>query len=462
LQNEVKHATIISIMSGLSPQPYKGSHDFYPEEMRVRGYIFGKWRKVVEGFGYEAYDAPLLEPLEIYAAKTGQEIVNEQTYQFTDRGGRNVAIRPEMTPSVSRMVAARRQELGYPVRWYNIAQFMRYERPQRGREREFWQLNADIFGVDGVTADAEIIVMADRIMRSFGATKDMYTIRVNNRRMINLMMSEYLGLDVVQSQLMIKLFDRKDKLAREDFDQQARDIFGPEQQHEGMQKIGKLLEATTMAGLPKELLDSDVVREVQELFTLLHEAGVENAGFDISLMRGFDYYTGMVFEVFDNHPDNNRAMFGGGRYDGLVGLFGAEPVPTVGFAPGLTMMQLFLEIHGLLPEFVSTTDVYMVVLGDIQKPARKLADELREEGVRVAIDMTGRSIDKQIRTAVKQKINYLLFVGEHEIRDEMYKLKDVASETEQELSLERVVSTVIDRRRQQRNSRLRSRDELDV
>ena len=179
-------------------------------------------------------------------------------------------------------------------------------------------------------------------------------------------------------------------------------------------------------------------------------------------MRGFDYYTGMVFEVFDNHPDNNRAMFGGGRYDGLVGLFGAEPVPTVGFAPGLTMMQLFLEIHGLLPEFVSTTDVYMVVLGDIQKPARKLADELREEGVRVAIDMTGRSIDKQIRTAVKQKINYLLFVGEHEIRDEMYKLKDVASETEQELSLERVVSTVIDRRRQQRNSRLRSRDELDV
>ena len=168
----------------------------------MRGYIFGKWRKVVEGFGYEAYDAPLLEPLEIYAAKTGQEIVNEQTYQFTDRGGRNVAIRPEMTPSVSRMVAARRQELGYPVRWYNIAQFMRYERPQRGREREFWQLNADIFGVDGVTADAEIIVMADRIMRSFGATKDMYTIRVNNRRMINLMMSEYLGLDVVQSQLI--------------------------------------------------------------------------------------------------------------------------------------------------------------------------------------------------------------------------------------------------------------------
>ncbi|MBP7760448.1 histidine--tRNA ligase [Candidatus Saccharibacteria bacterium] len=448
-------------MSGLSPLSYKGSRDYYPEDMRVRSYIFGVWRKVVQGFGYEAYDAPLVEPLEIYAAKTGQEIVNEQTYQFTDRGGRNVAIRPEMTPSVSRMVAARRQELGYPVRWYNIAQFMRYERPQRGREREFWQLNADIFGVDGVTADAEIIVMADRIMKAFGATRQMYTIRINNRRMINLMMSEYLGLDVVQSQLMIKLFDRKDKLTREDFDQQARDIFG-DNYYDGMNKITKLLAATSMAQLPRELLDSDVVREVQELFTLLHEAGVDNAAFDISLMRGFDYYTGMVFEVFDNHPDNNRAMFGGGRYDGLVGLFGAEPVPTVGFAPGLSMTELFLQSHGLLPQFVSTTDVYMVVLGDVHKAARKLADEFRDEGVRVAIDMTGRKLDKQIRTAVKQKINYLLFVGEHEIADEVYRLKDVASETEEELSFERVVTTVKDRRRQQKRAAKPEPDDLDL
>ena len=446
-------------MTSLSPQPYKGSRDYYPEDMRIRSYIFATWRRVVESFGYEAYDAPLLEPLEVYTAKTGQEIVNEQTYQFVDRGGRTVAIRPEMTPSVSRMVAGRRQELGYPARWYNIAQFMRYERPQRGREREFWQLNADIFGVASVTADAEIIIMADRIMRAFGADKKMYTIRVNNRRMINLMMSEYLGLDIVQSQLMIKLFDRKDKLTREDFDTQARDIFGDETAQDGMARITKLLEATSMAGLPKELLDSDVVREVQELFTLLPEAGVANAGFDISLMRGFDYYTGMVFEVFDNHPDNNRAMFGGGRYDGLVGLFGAEPVPTVGFAPGLTMTQLFLESHGLLPEFVSTTDVYMVVLGDIHKSARKLADDLREEGVRVAIDTTDRKIDRQIRTAVKQKINYLLFVGEQEIRDEMYRLKDVASETEEVLSLERIISTVKDRRRQQKRVRRPSSDD---
>lgn len=461
LKNEAKDATISGNMSGLSPQPYKGSKDYYPEDIRARNYIFGVWRKVCESFGYEMYDAPLLEPIEVYAAKTGQEIVNEQTYQFVDRGGRNVAIRPEMTPSVSRMVAARRQELGYPARWFNIAQFMRYERPQRGREREFWQLNADIFGVAGVSADAEIITMADRMMKAFGADKKMYTIRINNRRMINLMMSEYLGLDVVQSQMMIKLFDRKDKLPREDFDTQARDIFGDDH-FDGMNKMSKLLGASSMAQLPRELLDSDVVREVQGLFTLLHEAGVDNAAFDISLMRGFDYYTGMVFEVFDNHPDNNRAMFGGGRYDGLVGLFGAEPVPTVGFAPGLTMTQLFLESHGLMPQFVSTTDVYMVVLGDIHKAARKLADDLRSEGVRVAVDMTGRKLDKQIKTAVKQKINYLLFVGETEVNDEIYRLKDVASETEQELSFERVVTTIKDRRREQKGARRPERDELDL
>src|SRR6266568_5239154 len=156
-------------MAYLSSQPYRGTRDLYPEDMRLQNYIFSAWRKVAEQFGYEEYDAPLLEPFEIYAAKSGQDLVSNETYQFTDRGGRNVVIRPEMTPSVSRMVAARRQELAYPVRWYSIANFMRYDRPQHGREREFWQLNTDIFGVDTLDADAEIITMADTIMQAFRA-----------------------------------------------------------------------------------------------------------------------------------------------------------------------------------------------------------------------------------------------------------------------------------------------------
>ena len=447
-------------MANLSTQSYKGSRDIYPEDKRVQNYIFSTWKKTVESFGYEEYMAPLLEPLDIYAAKTGQEIVNEQTYQFIDRGGRHVAIRPEMTPSVSRMVAARRQELAYPARWYSIANFMRYERPQRGREREFWQLNADIFGVEGPEADAEIITMADAIMKAFKAKPSMYTIKVNNRKLINYMMADYLELDGVQSQLMTKLFDRKDKISHDDFKDQAIDIFGPDMAATGLQKIAKLLSAKSMAELPEELLGSDVVKEVQQLFTQLHEAGVTNAKFDISLMRGFDYYTGVVFEVFDNHPDNNRAMFGGGRYDGLIGLFGAEPVPTVGMAPGGTTMEDFLRSHDLLPTFESTTDVYFIVLGNVLADANKLAAKLREEGVKVAVDITGRKLDKQIKTAVKLKIPYMLFIGEEEVKDETYRLKDVAKEHEQKLGFERIVTTVEDYRRHNRGSKDDEDDDL--
>jgi len=443
-------------MASLSSQPYKGTRDFYPADKRVQNYIFNVWREVAERFGYEEYGAPLLEPIDIYAAKSGQEIVNEQTYQFTDRGGRNVAIRPEMTPSISRMVAGRRQELGYPARLYSIAQFMRYERPQHGREREFWQLNLDMFGVEGPQADAEMIIISDAIMRSFGADNKMFTIRINNRKLINYMMADYLGLDVIQSELMIKLFDKKGKISHEQFRDQAADIFGPTQQATGLSRIAALLSASSMAELPPEIRDSEPVREVRELFTILHDNGVTSAKFDISLMRGFDYYTGMVFEVFDNHPENNRSMFGGGRYDGLVGLFGVEPLPTVGMAPGATTTENFLRAHKLLPEFESSTDVYMIVLGEGSlKGAQKLAKELRAEGVKVAIDITNRKLDKQIKTAVKIKVPYMLFIGEKELSEELYRLKDVKSENEQTLGIERIVTTVADYRR-------RSDDDLDL
>lgn len=399
-------------------------------------------------YGYEEYGAPLLEPLDVYAAKSGQELANDQTYMFTDRGGRNVAIRPEMTPSISRMVAARRQEMAYPARLFSIANFMRYERPQRGREREFWQLNVDIFGVEGAQPDAEIITMGAEFLKVFGATDDMYSIKINNRKIINFMMAQYLGLDSIQAQLMIKLFDRKNKISNDDFRDQAIDIFGEQMAADGLAKISVLLHATNMADLPEEIRENSAVKEVQELFTLLEAAGVKNAVFDITLMRGLDYYTGTVFEFFDNHPDNNRSLFGGGRYDGLVGLFGAEQISAVGMAPGLTMTELFLQTHNLLPKLPSTTDVYVVVLGDEIIPgATRLAANLRSEGVNTELDTTGRKLDKQIKTAVKKEIPFLIFVGEEELRSEIYSFKDTASSEEQKLSFERIVSTVKDRRR---------------
>lgn len=434
-------------MTKLSTQPYKGTRDYYPEDKRVQNYIFHTWKVVAERFGYEDYGAPMLEPLELYAAKTGQEIVNEQTYQFTDRGDRTVAIRPEMTPSVSRMVAARRQEVAYPARWYSIANFMRYERPQRGREREFWQLNVDVFGIEGVYAEFEMIQMADALMKEFGASEKMYTIRVNDRKLINYVMTQYLRLDVVQTQLMIKLFDRREKITPEEFSNQAADIFNDTQRSEGLSLITQLLSAKSMSELPERIKNAEEMRDVLALFSLLNSAGVKNVKFDITLMRGFDYYTGIVFEVFDNHPDNRRAMFGGGRYDGLVGLFGVGPVPTVGMAPGGTMTELFLRSHKLLPEMSSTTEVYVVVLDNVLAGAQKLSNKLRDEGLNVEIDVTGRKLDKQIRSAVKKQIPYMVFVGEKEVSEEAYPLKDVKTSEEQRVSYERIVTTVKDRRR---------------
>lgn len=437
----------MTAMSTLSPLPYKGARDYYPEEKRLQNYIFDAWRRVSQRYGYEEYSTPLLEPLEVYAAKSGQEIVGEQTYSFTDRGDRVVAIRPEMTPSVSRIVAARRQEMAYPARLFSIANFMRYERPQRGREREFWQLNVDIFGASGIEADAEIITIGAAIMKEIGATDKMYTIKINNRHLINFMMSQYLGLDVVQAQLMTKLFDRKNKIPPEAFRDQAIEIFGEDQAPAGLTKIAALLGAKSMAELPESIRESEAVREVQQLFTLLERAGVRNAMFDITLMRGLDYYTGTVFEVFDTHPDNARSLFGGGRYDGLVGLFGAEPISAVGFAPGGTMLENFLEVHDLVPKLTSTTEVYVVVLGDVLAKASEFAKKLRDEGVNTELDITGRKLDRQIKTAVKKSIPFIVFVGERELTEEIYPFKDTATADEQKLSFERIVSQVKDRRR---------------
>lgn len=435
-------------MSSLTTSPYKGTRDYYPADKRLQNYVFSTWAKTARRFGYEEYAAPLVEPLEIYTAKSGQELAGEQTYRFVDRGDREVVIRPEMTPSVSRMVAAKRQELAMPARLFSIANFMRYERPQRGREREFWQLNVDIFGAEGIQAEAEILTLGFETMKAFGATPDMYVIKINNRTIIDVMMREYLGLDPIQVPLMVKLFDRKAKITNEAFRDQAIEIFGLPAAKEGLGKIARLLVAKGIDELPEEILSHPSVEKLRDLFATLERRGITNASFDITLMRGFDYYTGTVFEFFDAHPENNRAMFGGGRYDGLVGLFGAEPLSAVGMAPGLSTIELFLESHGLLPSLASATEVYMAVLGESSlEGAQLLAGRLRDEGVNVELDFSGRKIDRQIKTAVKKQVPYVVFVGEAELKDHAYNLKDVQTGQEQKLSFERLVTRVKDRRR---------------
>ncbi len=294
-------------MKKLSTEPYKGVRDFYPPEQFVQEFLFETMKTTCERYGFESYSASVLEPAELYRSKGNDEIVSEQTYTFTDRGEREVTLRPEMTPSVARMVSAKRRELVFPLRWYTIANVFRYERPQRGRLREHWQLNADIFGADGVEAEAEIIALSHQVMLDMGASEHDFEIRVNDRRLLNDLFASS-DLSEQEQRSVMKLLDKRDRT--DDFSDKLTTLLGSE-------RANKLAGGLSVAASSAHL---------EELLSLLYKIGVTNAHVDTGIVRGFDYYTGMVFEVFDNAPENRRSLFGGGRYDGLVTMFSDEPI----------------------------------------------------------------------------------------------------------------------------------------
>lgn len=429
----------------LTTQPYKGARDFYPADKRVQNYIFGVLRATVKKFGYEEYDAPILEPLDLYRAKSGEEIVNDQVYSFVDRGEREVAIRPEMTPSVSRMVAAKRQELAYPLRWFSIPNLWRYERPQRGRLREHWQFNVDIFGEPSLAAEHEVIQIANASMHAFGAKPDMYEIRINHRVLMNYLMNDYWQLSDVQALTLSKLIDRMHKIERSVFEADVDALCTPSQREENLpEKILAILAVGSLDGLPEEVKNHDSVAELLRLTHLLEASGIGNARFDITVMRGLDYYSGIVFEVFDTDPNNNRSMFGGGRYDGLVGLFGVEPVPTVGFGMGDVTLQNFLDSHSLLPVLHTELDALVVLVGDVYAEAQPVISELREMGLNIAVDATDRKIGAKLKSADKTGVRYVVFVGENELKDEQYGIKDLVTGEEEKHSTQRLVSIIKD------------------
>jgi histidyl-tRNA synthetase len=430
----------------LSTQPYKGARDFYPEDMRTEKFMLSGMRRVAERFGYEEYDAPILEPIELYMAKSGDELVNEQTYVFQDRGGRTVTLRPEMTPSVSRMVAGKRQELAYPLRWYSIPNLWRYERPQRGRLREHYQLNVDVFGVESLDAESEIIQVADGVLKEFGATHDMYTIKLNSRKLMSYIMREYLELSEVQAHTLFRLIDRKAKMQVDEFVAEVDAVFTPSQRDAGASnKLLDILETRQFDQLPHLVQAQPPAQRLRELMGALEGLRITNCVFDITLMRGLDYYTDIVFEVFDNNPENNRSMFGGGRYDGLVGMFGVEPVATVGFGMGDVTLRNFLEAHDLIPSLRPETDVYIVFIGDVAGRAQPVVKELRDMGVNVALG-TDAKLDKQIKTAHKKGIHYVLFIGEKELNEEQYTLRNLLTGVEERHGVSRIVSIIKDYR----------------
>ncbi|HVS79920.1 MAG TPA: histidine--tRNA ligase [Candidatus Paceibacterota bacterium] len=420
--------------SKVSTESYKGVRDFYPEDKFVQDYMFGVMRKTARSFGYSEYDASILEPAELYKTKSGEEIVNEQTYTFTDRGEREVTLRPEMTPTVARMVAARRRELSFPLRWFSIPNLFRYERPQKGRLREHWQLNADIFGVDNSWAETEVIALASELLANFGAKQDDFEIRVSSRKILNDIYKLY-GFDKDQSYRISKLIDKKSKISAEEFAVQLREAAG-----EYAAELETLLSTN---GDIEAVKAGEGYRETMEVIERLNGLGVANTSFDVSLMRGFDYYTGIIFEIFDTDPENRRSMFGGGRYDDLLSIFGSEKVPAVGFGMGDVTLRDFLESRNLLPAYAPSAKLYICVVDSASaERAETLAKELRNAGLSAAVDLTGKKLGDQLKKAEKDSVPYALIIGENEVSSGKYKLKTLATREEEELGIREIIEKI--------------------
>jgi histidyl-tRNA synthetase len=389
----------------IGTESYKGVRDFFPKDQFIQDYIFFVWESTLESFGYEKYNASVLEPTELYIAKSGEEIVNEQTYNFIDRGDRPVTLRPEMTPTVARMIAGKRRELAFPARWFSIPNLFRYERPQKGRLREHWQLNADIFGVDNIQAEAEMIEIAYKILRNFGLTDTQFEIRINDVTNLSKILKDA-GLNEIQIHQYKKLLDKKDKI--DDFDEQVKAIFG--------KPFYPIIN-------PSE--------SVEALLSKLRNRGISNISFSPNLVRGFDYYNGIVFEVYSTDPENNRSIFGGGRYDNLTSIFGEESIPAVGFGMGDVTTKDVLETYGLLPNYEFPAVLSICPLNDaFYDFSAELAQDLRKEGISCVVDFSGKKIGDQISKAIKRGSHFVICVGEDEVSKNKFAVKTLKTNKE--------------------------------
>ncbi|PIR83225.1 histidine--tRNA ligase [Candidatus Kaiserbacteria bacterium CG10_big_fil_rev_8_21_14_0_10_56_12] len=414
----------------LATEPYKGVRDFYPADWAKLQWIFTRLRETLALWGYEEYNASPLERAELYEAKTSEEIVNEQTYTFVDRGERRVTLRPEMTPTLARMVAAKRRELALPLRWFSLPNVFRYERPQRGRLREHYQLNVDLVGLPEGEADLETVQLAHALMQAFGADDASFVIKINSRPLLNAA-CRAAGLEDDKIQDYLRFLDRNEKISREEF----------------LTATGTLSSQDPLSIIDTPDDHRDVATEkakVLEHVARLKTAGVTNAVFAPHVTRGFDYYTGMVFEVFDTDPSNARSLFGGGRFDGLVALFGGEPVPAIGFGMGDVTLMDFLEAHGLVPDHVaSTTQLYLGTPAPEDIPAAEaFAATLRKEGLRVFVNLTERALGDQIKDALKRSIHLFAAYGKDEVASGSLRVKVLATSTESTVTTAELIRLV--------------------
>lgn len=426
----------------VSTESYKGVRDFYPKDMAIQNYIFSIMKKTAENFGYSEYGASVLESAELYRAKSGDEIVNEQTYTFKDRGDRDVSLRPEMTPTVARMIAAKLKEFTFPLRWYSIPNLFRYEKPQRGRTREHWQLNVDIFGVKNINADVEVISIASKVMQNFGLRESDFEIKINNRKIVNYILNNLFNLSEENSYKVAKIIDKKGKIPEETFNATIQDLI-PEKSEEFIALLNSKNFEDFISKLPQDAEAEEGIRETKEIINKLENLGIKNVVFAQDLMRGFDYYTGMIFEVFDKNPENRRAVFGGGRYDELLAIFDKETVPAVGFGMGDVVIRDILETYSLLPKIIPSSNIHICVMNENSIDyAQDLAQKIRENDIKVTVDYSGKRIGDQIKYADKNKIPFIICIGDEEVKTGKFKVKELSTGIETETTEDQIYKTI--------------------
>ncbi|MGB3974954.1 MAG: histidine--tRNA ligase [bacterium] len=420
---------------------YRGTRDFYPEDMHMRNYIFGTMRRVAESFGYQEYDGPMLESFELYAAKSGDELVNEQLYHFIDRGNRHVAIRPEMTPTVARMVAARLSDLQRPIRWFSFPNLWRYEKPQRGRLREHWQFNVDILGSDAIDADREIIEIACRVMFSLGADKNDFSIHISNRKILTYFLETVLKLPESLWPHIHRAIDKRSKISTEAFDEMLSEMKLSSDQ---IGEIHAYLNLTDREIDRHPVSQSPAFADIQHLLEGLSILGLDDVcRLDFSIVRGLEYYTGTVFEMYDMAPENRRALFGGGRYDNLVGLFSKERVSGVGFGMGDVTIGDFLQTHNLLPVPEPPAHVHVALFDEnTRNSASSLADLLRSEGLKTTCQLEPSKLGKQFKWADIQKIPIVVLQGPEELSRNHVQVKHLATHNQITVPLPDLVQTI--------------------
>lgn len=398
-------------------QPVKGTREFYPEQMFLRNFIYEKVRAAAQAFGYQEWDAPFIEPIDLYAAKSGEELVKKQSFTFTDRGGDFVTLRPELTPSLARMIAAKQGELNYPVRWWSFGPFWRYEQPQKGRSREFFQWNIDMLGVNSPEADAELIAVAATFLRSVGLNPQRAAIYVNNRRLMD---SEFDALGIAPEKRIdvSNLVDRRSKMEPAKWESYGLELGLTQSQVDGLKDI---------LGNFDLWKKSD---ELTRLFAALEALGVKDyVKFDPNIMRGLLYYTGTVFEAFETSGSLKRAILGGGRYDNLLADVGGQPLSGVGFAMGDVVAGIILQENGLVPEFVPSPASVLVTMFDesMWLKSFELAAQLRSAGFKVMVFPEPAKLQKQFKFADKMKIKVALTVGPDEAANDSVAVKNLVN-----------------------------------